>query len=314
MLLRLRQLTGHILMLQFVIRDLLEREDIEAIKEVVDKEAQTSSQKGGHTIIAVRKQLDKVAADRKRKTADLEAKKDAAKKAAKERKDAARKAAKERGEDYKSDDEGNADANINAFDKDDDLLEEDFDETIDEDPADDILQQFNAGGGFGKDFNFKPFLNSLKTGESWEKTKQKAQCAWCGRQPRAPQITSCGHLICSEPCLENVVVEMAEADDPDAFPACKACGATPTHIHPCEVDENDTPDAPARGTRANKKKNKEKQRARLDREEISGEWLDLAGEDVLPSAKTIAVKSQIMNWLKENQQVKIIVYTQFLAM
>ncbi|KAI4934304.1 hypothetical protein J4E85_002160 [Alternaria conjuncta] len=311
MLLRLRQLTGHILMLQFVIRDLLEREDIEAIKEVVDKEAQTSSQKGGHTIVAVRKQLDKVAADQKRKTADLEAKKDAAKKAAKERKDAARKAAKERGEDYKSDDEG---ANNNAFDKDDDLLEEDFDETIDEDPADDIFQQSEAGGGFGKDFNFKPFLNSLKTGESWEKTKQKAQCAWCSRQPRAPQITSCGHLICSEPCLENVIVEMAEADDPDAFPACKACGATPTHIHPCEVDEDDTPDAPARGTRANKKKNKEKQRARLDREEISGEWLDLAGEDVLPSAKTIAVKSQIMNWLEENKQVKIIVYTQFLAM
>ncbi|KAH6882752.1 DNA repair protein-like protein rad5 [Alternaria rosae] len=311
MLLRLRQLTGHILMLQFVIRDLLEREDIEAIKTVVDKEAQTSSERGGHTIIAVRKQLDKVAADQKRKTADLEARKATAKKAARTRKDAARKAAKEQGVNYVSEDD---DVNANAIGKDDELLEEEFDEPIDEDPADDLIQRFTAGGGFGKDFNFKPFLSSLKTGESWEKTKQKAKCAWCGKQPRAPQITSCGHLICSEPCLENVVVEMAEADDPDVFPACKACGATPTHIHPCEVDEDDTPDAPARGTRANKKKNKEKQRARLDREEVSGEWLDLAGEDVLPSAKTIAVKSQIMNWLNENPHVKIIVYTQFLAM
>jgi hypothetical protein len=32
-------------MLQFVVRDLLEREDIEAIREVVDKEAEDSSER-----------------------------------------------------------------------------------------------------------------------------------------------------------------------------------------------------------------------------------------------------------------------------
>jgi len=311
MLLRLRQLTGHILMLQFVIRDLLEREDIEAIKSVVDNEAKNSKNQNGKTIITVRKQLEKVAADQKKKTAAIEAKKAATKKAAKARKDAAKKAAKERGEAYVSEDET---ANANAIDKDDDLLEEEFDQVVEEDPADDLIRSFATGGEFGKDFNFKPFLGSLRTGESWEKTKQKAKCAWCGKQPRAPHITSCGHLICSEPCLEDVVIEQAESDDPDALPACKACGTTPTTIHPCEVDEDDTPDAPARGTRANKKKNKEKQRARLGQEDIAEDWLTFAGEDVLPSAKTIAVKSQIINWLKENQQVKIIVYTQFLAM
>jgi hypothetical protein len=288
-------------MLQFVVRDLLEREDIEAIKEVVDKEAQESSERGGHTIAAVRKQLDKLAEDQKKKTAALEAKKAATK----TRQAAAKKAAEARGETYDPDE-----------DRDDkhDLPEEDVDEAIDEETADDIIQRFTTGGEFGKDFNFKPFLSSLKTGESWEKTKQKARCSWCGKQPREPLLTSCGHLICTEPCYENMMLEQVENDTNEEYAPCKACGKTPTHIHPCEVDEDDVPEAPAQGTRANQKKKKEKQRKRLDREDIADDWLALAGDDVLPSAKTIAVKSQIMNWLKENPYVKVIVYTQFLPM
>ena len=77
-------------MLQFVVRDLLEREDIEAIREVVDKEAEDSSERGGHTIAAVRKQLDKVAADQRKRTAAIEVKKAATK----ARKTAAKAAAK----------------------------------------------------------------------------------------------------------------------------------------------------------------------------------------------------------------------------
>jgi hypothetical protein len=40
----------------------------------------------------------------------------------------------------------------------------------------------------------------------------------------------------------------------------------------------------------------------------------LAGEEVLPSAKTLAIKAQVLNWTKEDPKVKIIIYTQFLAM
>ncbi|CAN9196477.1 unnamed protein product [Alternaria sp. RS040] len=302
MLLRLRQLTAHILMLQFVVRDLLEREDIEAIREVVDKEAEDSSERGGHTITAVRKQLDKVAADQRKRTAALEAKKAATK----ARKTAAKAAAKARHEEYVSDNDND--------DDDDELLEEDADEGINCESLEGTHPDFTAGGEFGKEFNFKPFLNSLKTGESWEKTKQKAKCSWCGKQPRQPQLTSCGHLICREPCYEEILVEMAENDNVDVFPPCKACGKIPTAIHPCEVDDDGIPDAPAQGTRAKTKKKQDQMRNRQKREDIADDWLALAGDDVLPSAKTIAVKSQIMNWLKENPYVKIIVYTQFLPM
>jgi hypothetical protein len=197
---------------------------------------------------------------------------------------------------------------------DEDLFDEVVDETIGNESADEMTRRVHAGGQFGKEFNFKPYLSSLKSGESWEKAKEKAKCAWCDKQPREPRITSCGHLICNEPCFENMWIEMAESDDPDTYPPCKACGKTFNNVHECEISDDDMPYAPAQGTRANAKKNREKDRKRLDREDIAGDWLDLAGKDVLPSAKTIAVKSQIMNWLKENPHVKIIVYTQFLAM
>ncbi|KAF1939035.1 hypothetical protein EJ02DRAFT_353105 [Clathrospora elynae] len=284
MLLRLRQLTAHVLMLHFVIRDLLEREDIELIKKVVNDQAGDSHSRGGKTIFAVRKQLDKLAADERKKRAA---------------KDAAKAAERV----YRDDD--------------DDLSD---DEEVDDEPeleAEEQAQQgatrYTSGGQFGKEYNFKPFLSSLKTGESWETAKKKARCGYCGKQPRMPWIMSCGHLICSEPCRTDSNIEAAEVGK--THPDCKACGITPLYIHFCDPDYGDTPEVVASGTRSQKKKKKkERERKRLDREDIADDWLNSMGDDVLPSAKTIAVKSQIMNWLKENPQVKIIVYTQFLAM
>jgi SNF2 family DNA or RNA helicase len=42
-------------------------------------------------------------------------------------------------------------------------------------------------------------------------------------------------------------------------------------------------------------------------------WLTMHGE-VLPSTKTIAAKSQILNWIEADPDVKIIVYSQFIPM
>jgi hypothetical protein len=57
-----------------------------------------------------------------------------------------------------------------------------------------------------------------------------------------------------------------------------------------------------------------RQKKAKDAEDISSDWLSLAGTEVLPSAKTMAIKAQILNWKKEDPKVKIIIYTQFLAM
>ncbi|KAF1839467.1 hypothetical protein BDW02DRAFT_635750 [Decorospora gaudefroyi] len=310
MLLRLRQLTSHVLMLQFVMSDLLEREDIERIEEVVKK--QPTNSQDGRTIIAIRKQLDKLAADQRKKSAILAAKK--AKKAA--AKSAAKATAMATGREYRSDNEDEGDDDEDGDENHDDPLYDQIEGTAEEPPPEDQTAQgptrVSSGGQFGKEYNFKPFLGSLKTGESWERAKKKARCGSCSKQPRKPWIMSCGHLICSD-CYEIVLLNAAETDANDT-PPCKACGVTPSYMHLCDPDDYDSPDVVAQGTRAQAKKKKEKERKRLDREDIAEDWLAMQSDDVLPSAKTIAVKSQIMNWLKENPHVKVIVYTQFLAM
>ncbi len=43
------------------------------------------------------------------------------------------------------------------------------------------------------------------------------------------------------------------------------------------------------------------------------DWLGLKGE-VLPSAKTLAVKAQVLEWINDDPDVKIIIYTQWIPM
>jgi len=290
MLLRLRQLTSHILMLQFVIRDLLEAGDIEHIKQVLKDHEKRSMPGTGNknTITAVSMQLEKLAVDQKKKTAALEAKK--AKKMAK------KAAAELRKVPYVDDDDS------------DELLDDDEPENAPEEPP---VKEFESGGSFGKNFNFKPFLASLQTGESWERAKQKAKCSYCDKMPRNPLMPSCGHLICTD-CREEADLEAAAEMDDAA--ACKVCNKVPDYTHDCEVGEFGFSDGPAHGTRGSTKKKKDKKSQSIGSEDIAGDWLAAIGDEVLPSAKTIAVKSQILNWRKENKNVKIIVYTQFLAM
>jgi SNF2 family DNA or RNA helicase len=274
MLLRLRQLTAHVLMLQFVMRDLLEFEDIERIKDVVKEQAGDSRTQSGRTIIAIRKQLEKHASDQKKKAAA----------------DAIARTA----------------GRLNDASEDEDDIEE---EHQSQEP-DEIIS--GTGKQFGKEFDFKPFLRSLKIGDSWERAKKNARCSYCDSPPRRPWIASCGHLICETPCLESS--NLAAAESGESYSACKTCGITSHLTQPCEFDEEDPEEGVAQGTRSKAKKKKESQRKRLDREDISEDWLSLAGADVLPSAKTLAIKAQILNWTKEDPKVKIIIYTQFLAM
>jgi len=268
MLLRLRQLTAHILMLQFVMRDLLEVEDIEKIKVVVNEVAADSGTRHGRSIIAIRKQLEKHAIYEKEK---------AAKKAA----------AKAKGQEME-DAEDEFD-----YDVEDDKEPEEVDE------PDQPTGQIGAGKGgsgksFGKAYDFKPFLKSLKTGDSWEKAKKKARCSWCNKQPKNPYISDCGHLICEFPCLERSTTSAAEVGKDEA--PCKVCGVTPQRYIPFEAEEEEFTDTVATGTRSKAGPRAAKKKVRLDRESISEGWLNSVGSDVLPSAKTMAIKAQILNW------------------
>ena len=121
---------------------------------------------------------------------------------------------------------------------------------------------------------------------------------------------SCSHLICADVCLERMNLSSAEEGVPQ--PACKTCGIIPIFMHPEDGEEDDISDPVSQGTRSGKRKNRKA--ARIEREKFPKNWLDTIGDELLPSTKTIAVKAQIMNWIKENKDIKIIVFTQFLPM
>lgn len=286
MLLRLRQLTSHILMLQLVMRDLLEREDIERIKRMAEDESADTSTASGKTIVAVRKQLE----EHER----LMRRKNMARKKAKEEAEAA---GKEYHDDLASDDEIETEG------------EEEMTTSDNRDITQSGQQMAGHGKAFGTCFDFKPYLRELETGEIWEKIKERSTCGSCDKKPQNPWITSCGHLICEAPCLDNANIEAAENGQDQT--ACKVCGTIPTSIVPCSSEEKST-ESVAQSTRAQTKKKKNRQQPSPEHEAIKENWLN--HPDILPSAKTIALKAQILNWIKENPQIKIIVYTQFLAM
>jgi hypothetical protein len=271
MLLRLRQLTAHILMLQFIMRDLLEEEDIRKIEKVLQKQDANNGQ-SGNTIIAVRKQLEKLAEDEKKKC-------------------------------------NGSRVNNNIAESGRETEEEDGTEVVEEEPE--SAGRSDTGGYFGKGYDFEPFLDTLRTCGSRGKAKGVAKCSVCNQQPREPLITSCGHFFCSEPCYGDACIESAEQGEEN--PACGLCGVIPEFVQSYYPDGFDPIDIPTSGTPSNKKK-KSKVQKRVDHDDIADDWLASLDANVLPSAKTIAVKSQIMNWLKENPNMKIIVYTQFLAM
>jgi hypothetical protein len=268
-------------MLQFVMRDLLEREDIELIGEVI-KDASSNNHNDSQTIIAIRKQLDDLAAEEKMGVTACNP--------ANDRNDSAK------------DDEAATHEN---------QAQEEGEDTNYESGSHERSDRMRSGKAFGKQYDFNPYLKSLTKGDSWKKAVERATCGSCGLRPEQPHKTTCQHLYCYA-CYEAMLIESAE-NGPDEPIICKKCGKPSGGAIPCDPDEEDNSSGPR--TRSGMKRRQEKDRHRMDREDIQDDWLSLgAGGSVLPSAKTIAIKAQILNWIHENPKVKIIVYTQFLPM
>lgn len=270
LLLRLRQLTSHVLMLQFVMRDLLELEDIARIRHVVTESHEDDS--SGHTIIAIREQLDALSKEEIKK---------------------------------------NKGSNVAGPPSTTQISQED-DESLEG-----LGTRMNTGKSFGKEYNFQPYLNSLTTGESFEKAKKEARCCSCGEGPDGLLLTSCHHLYCT-PCYEKAQIKEAEKDAQFPYsPPCHVCSQNIIYALDCDpkadMEEYDFEDE-GRLSPGAAKKQRDRARYKTEREDIKDDWLCLGGESMLPSAKTIAIKAQILNWLKENPSTKIIIYTQFLPM
>ncbi|CAI6332506.1 unnamed protein product [Periconia digitata] len=264
MLLRLRQLTSSPLMLQFVLRDLAEREDIEKIRIIVNEAAYNRDTREGQLILALRKQL------------------------AGWKEDAQESSLQNLDRDSVSSEQGRHDG---------------YNSTST------ASASAKTGKAFGKEFNFTPYLNSLASGDNWDRLKQASKCSMCDKplkQNSPTWITSCSHLSCQK-CYEQTALREAISGPQ----SCKSCGEMIENFTPVSAEEAAIYNGgPAERTRSRK----DKERKKIEEQDIKDDWLMLGGESVLPSAKTIAVKAQILNWIKENPDVKIIIYTQFLAM
>lgn len=258
-------------MLQYVMQDLLEREDIEQIRDVVQNAAADEQTRSGRIIIAIRKQLEDYST-KKRKRRDTDP----------------------------------PDEHHDGPDEPDERNEPNDGDVSN---ASTGAKDARTGAEFGKHFNFKPYLKSLTSGQQWEEKKQKSSCGSCGHSPPMnPWKTSCGHLICG-PCYDKAFV--TEAEQGRDSTTCHACGQNFLTARLLDEDEVLAVNGPR--TRL-KKQRDDKIRERMEQQDISEEWLKIGERGVLPSAKTIAVKAQILNWIQKDAEVKIIIYTQFLAM
>ncbi|KAH7115996.1 DNA repair protein-like protein rad5 [Dendryphion nanum] len=279
LLLRLRQLTAHVLMLELVMRDLLELEDIEQIRQAVKNTKNDG--RNGRMIGDIRKQLDKLTNEKKKGNNDKSA----------------------RG--TLSDDDGD--------DHDDAEEETQFAAENEQQLG---IQESRLGRSFGREYNFQPYFESLTTGQSWEQTKKNAECCSCHKHPEHAWITCCNHIYCGE-CYDDMIYSGA-ANEANQFPPCRACGSTVYSGNQCDANGQVDTDAYPTGPVTRSKRNSKAKRIespRLEKETISDDWLAIGGGScILPSAKTIAVKAQILNWFEENHNVKVIIYTQFRTM
>ena len=254
--LRLRQLVGHILLVQQTLKDLLEAEDLEKLWRLTETEVQPPGKDSSQAVLSQLRTMLLKTRNAQTKASTEDAQSDPA-----------------------------------------DVFRGD---TETKEVADDV------GGTFGTAFKFRKYLRNLKETGKWEQTINRSLCHKCGGVPDNPHVTSCFHVYCKE-CIEDMLFNAAKTDREKAI--CLACDSEFEHCEPCRgFDEashkvkfsmTGTPERRARKS--------------ADSDENDLDWLSVGGS-ILPSAKTLAVKAQIQNWMAEDPNAKIIIFTQFRPM
>ncbi|OJD35651.1 dna repair protein rad5 [Diplodia corticola] len=264
MLLRLRQMTGNVLLVEVVMKDLLEREDHEKIRELAEVEVAGDATRRAQ-LIALRKVLAKPPPPP---------------------------------DNEEDESEGTPAVQVPG--------------SLDGVPDGDIL----TGGLHGLTFSFGKYLQDLRRGRDWEELKKRTLCVMCHQPPDSPYVTACYHIYCHE-CLE--MAQHDSAAKGEAHCRCSECQCEYVWAQPCDEFDLDSimsdvedgevsTSAPPTSRWRKRKRDKGK-----DEENIARSWIQKHGA-VLPSAKTIAVKAQILNWLEQDPDAKILVYTQFISM
>jgi SNF2 family DNA or RNA helicase len=282
MLLRLRQLTGHLLMLQGPMQDLLEIEDHEKIVELAQIE--------GH---ANRLPLRAMQIKRLRELIAKGA--------------------------LHNDQHHPARTNFpgvqDNYRRNDSFVE--TEEGRHDSGSELVRDRDNIGRIHGLQYNFLKYLKTLRAGANMTELRDRTTCVSCNDRAEDPMVTSCYHVYCSE-CIEAVMNDAALEYQDQA--RCKECGIKFDDVKACDnfdldqMDENldigDTSDTDTELL----KKNRSRKKKKKDQKRKDEDWIDQEGVNILPSAKTLGIKAQILNWISENPNVKVIIFTQFIDM
>ena len=275
LLLRLRQFVAHPLLIQDSIRDLLEDSDFAKISEKLD-EAEKNRDDGDNHQFYIVQHMRRMLASRD-ELIELEHLSPGC------------KSPKPSQATSKSNDasEGQASSDASA------------------------LPGSSVGASFGLHDDFRKFLTELRAQGKTREVNERITCARCKKLPTRPILTSCRHTYCND-CLQADSRDAVEQKLP--LNICKRCGVEYTGKERYELPsghsgESTMQAAVAGGAQLGTSMMPRKQKA----QDVINTWIDGNG-NMLPSAKTQAFKAQVLNWLKENKDVKIIVYTQFVTM
>jgi hypothetical protein len=155
-----------------------------------------------------------------------------------------------------------------------------------------------TGATFGMRNNYGEFLTDIKEAAELEEQEVPVECCYCQKSPpKDRHDASCGHPYCNK-CLQEV------------GEACRDKGLRMTECWTCKEYITGT-----RKNAINKTSIFTQARAAvLDGEErkkkanpgaVVDAWIDADG-NMLPSAKTLAFKAQVLNWLQNEPDVKIV--------
>lgn len=259
----MRQLCGHVLLVETVMRDLLTDDDLLKLKDVAKLLADPANDKGREMQIRqLRAALDTHSSEQQRE------------------------------QDLEQTNEQQVDMNEVA-----------------RPAARRVENTADLGRDHGKTYRFNKYLTELEKRRKWYVLKREMACVRCKKNTTTGMVTRCVHLFCQD-CYLSSEGEESEGQK------CDECDEI-IHFHRSFEEYGAVMDrlgaeVDALGRRTRRRKN-DKNDIYAEGDEAVKDWIDMYNQ-VLPSAKTIAIKAQIINWIKENPSVKIIVYTQFLSM
>lgn len=157
-------------------------------------------------------------------------------------------------------------------------------------------QEFGQGN-FGTRFDFKEFLNSPEQNDA---AKRKPICSMCKDVAEKPFITGCSHTFCHD-CIQDEMTKQNSDLESYECPRCQSIFYSIQEYKGAEANDvllDGSNGIMSEGNAYHWRPNFQ-----------DSEWFKMCSKDgveLIPSAKTIAVKAQILRWQNEAPNDKIL--------